>query len=98
MKRPVPLADEQEPKTLKLADAARYVGLHEQTLLARARAGMIPGAAKPGKCWVFLTEGLRVYLISLSPYKGPLVRPSASSSPTTEEGYEKLLGLPTKRK
>jgi hypothetical protein len=47
--------------TLYLDKAADFVGLHEQTLLARARRGIIPGASKPGKRWVFLVEGLREY-------------------------------------
>jgi excisionase family DNA binding protein len=83
---------------MALPEAARYVGLHEQTLLARARAGKIPGAAKPGKRWVFLREGLRDYLISLSPYRGPLMKPSTLTSPTTKEGYDAMLGLPPRRK
>jgi excisionase family DNA binding protein len=98
MKRSAPLVDEHEPKTLTLPEAARYLLLHEQTLLARARAGRIPGAAKPGKRWVFLEEGLRQYLLSLSPYRGPLARLGTSTSPVTREEFVARLGLPTKRR
>jgi len=99
MKRSVPLADPQERQlvTYGLKAAAKIVGLHEQTLLARARRGVIPGACKPGKCWVFIEDGLREYLLSISTYRGPLMKPSALSAPTTKEGYAALLGLPTRR-
>lgn len=40
-------------RSLNLEDAAAFVGLHPNTLQARAKAGEIPGA-KPGKEWRFL--------------------------------------------
>ena len=86
-------------ETLGLQEAAKMVRLHPVTLAERARAGKIPGAAKPGKEWVFPLEGLRAYLNSLStcPYTGEAVS-GGSSSPTKVEQLESLLGLPTKRR
>lgn len=98
MKRTMPLADQPEAKTLNLAEAAKYLLLHEQTLLARVRRGLIPGAAKPGKRWVFLEEGLREYILSLSPCRSTTLAKSGTlSSPVTREGFDALLALPTKR-
>ena len=85
--------------TLGLQDAAKMVRLHPVTLAERARAGKIPGAAKPGKEWVFPVEGLRAYLNSLStcPYTGEAVS-GGLSSPRTASELESLLGLPTRRR
>jgi hypothetical protein len=85
--------------TLGLKEAAELVRLHPVTLAERARAGKIPGAAKPGKEWVFPVEGLRAYLNSLStcPYTGEAVS-GGSSSPTTAEQLESLLRLPTRKR
>lgn len=81
---------------LVLDQAADYLKLHEQTLLARARRGIIPGAAKPGKRWVFLEEGLREYLLSLSPCHSTVSGKSGTlTSPLTKAGYESQLELPT---
>jgi excisionase family DNA binding protein len=85
--------------TFYLEEAARYVGLHEMTLLTRARAGKIPGAAKPGKRWIFRREGLDAYLNQHSPcpYTGE-ENGGGSTSPRTQAELESLLGLPTRRK
>ena len=45
--------------TLNLTEAAAFLHLHPNTVQERAKRGIIPGAAKPGKCWVFLEDGLR---------------------------------------
>jgi hypothetical protein len=85
--------------TLGLQDAAKFVRLHPETLAARARAGKIPGAAKPGKEWVFLEEGLRAYLLSLSPcHSLDAETGGGSTSPRTRAELESLLGLPTRKK
>ena len=55
--------------TLRIKDAAAYVGLHPKTLQERAKAGLIPEACKPGKRWVFTQSGLEAYLASLAPHK-----------------------------
>jgi excisionase family DNA binding protein len=85
--------------TFYLEEAARYVGLHEMTLLTRARAGKIPGAAKPGKRWIFRREGLDAYLNQHSPCPYT-VEPDGggSTSPRTQAELESLLGLPTGKK
>lgn len=85
--------------TFGLQDAAKFLRLHPVTLAERARAGKIPGAAKPGKEWVFPVEGLRAYLNSLStcPFTGEDVS-GGSSYPRTAEDLENLLGLPTRRR
>jgi excisionase family DNA binding protein len=85
--------------TLYLPEAARYVGLHEMTLMERARAGKIPGAAKPGKRWIFRREGLDAYLNQHSPC--PFTGEDSgggSTSPRTQAELESLLGLPTGKK
>lgn len=50
--------------TLNLEQAAELLKLHPQTVLQRARSGVIPGA-KPGKCWVFIEEDLIQWLRTL---------------------------------
>lgn len=84
-------------ETLDLAAAAKLVNLHYQTLRERAKAGKIPGAAKPGKEWVFPVDGLRAYLNSLSPcpYTGEEIRGGSNSTLTGGE-LDALLGLPTR--
>src|SRR3990167_1318751 len=85
--------------TLKLRAAAEFVGLHEQTLLERAKAGKIPGAAKPGKCWVFQEAGLVAYLNQHSPC--PYTASEMSGTSTTrvaEVALDEVLKLPTRRK
>ena len=48
-------------RTLDLAAAAAFLGLHPHTLQARAKAGEIPGA-KVGKAWRFIDLDLAEYL------------------------------------
>lgn len=85
--------------TLFLPEAARYVGLHQITLAERARAGKIPGAAKPGKRWIFRREGLDAYLNQHSPcpYSGE-ESGGGSTYPRTQAELESLLKLPAGRK
>ena len=78
----------KDPMTLDLKRAAEYLHLHPVTVQDRAKRGMIPGAAKPGKCWVFLEEGLRAYLISLSPCPSiELAKSGMLTSPLSGGGY-----------
>ena len=51
------------PITLSLEEAAEFLHMNPESLRQRAKAGIIPGA-KPGKCWVFLTEDLANYIRS----------------------------------
>ena len=85
-------------KTLWLAEAAEFVGLHPITLAERARAGKVPGASKPGKRWKFLEVGLVAYLNANSPcpYTGA-AGSGGSSFPRNQEEFENLLGLPTRK-
>jgi hypothetical protein len=85
--------------TLDLQQAADFLKLHPVTLAERARAGKIPGAAKPGKRWVFPEEGLRAYLNARStcPFTGEEVS-GGSNSPRTAAELENLLGLPTRKR
>jgi len=83
---------------LTLKEAANWLKVHEQTLLERARAGKIPGAAKPGKCWVFPKSGLQAYLNSISPCpytEG--VEYGGSKSTRIKVDIGSLLGLPTRK-
>jgi hypothetical protein len=81
--------------TLDLKQAADYLHLHPQTVQERAKRGMIPGAAKPGKRWVFLEEGLRAYLISLSPCSTGLEKRGTSTLARPVDGLDAVLGLRT---
>jgi excisionase family DNA binding protein len=83
---------------LTLKEAAQWLRVHEQTLLERARAGKIPGAAKPGKCWVFPQSGLQAYLNSLAPcpYTEGVVS-GGSNSTRIKVDIGNLLGLPTRK-
>ena len=85
--------------TVGLEEAAKFVRLHPTTLAERAKQGKIPGAAKPGKEWVFPLEGLRAYLNSLSPcpYTGEAVS-GGSSYPRNAAELGALLALPTKNR
>lgn len=47
--------------SLGLEEAARFLGMHRDTLRERAAAGIIPGA-KIGKSWRFLDADLAAYL------------------------------------
>lgn len=84
---------------LLIEDAARFVGLHPVTLADRARRGKIPGAAKPGRVWIFPLEGLRAYRDSFSkcPFTGE-VESGGSNSPRTAADFENLLALPTRKR
>jgi len=85
--------------TLDLQQAADFLKMHPVTLAERARAGKIPGAAKPGKRWAFPMEGLRAYLNAKStcPFTDEAGL-GGSNSPRTAEELENLLGLPTRRR
>src|SRR4029079_7914840 len=81
--------------TLTEEQAAEYLHLHPNTVQARAKRGMIPGASKPGKRWVFPEEGLRQYRDSFSPCPyTESSRSGTSISPRTGAGLEGVLGLP----
>lgn len=84
---------------LELAEAAKHVGLHTQTLRERAKAGLIPLASKPGRKWIFEIEGLDAYKRKFSPC--PYIeseKSGTSTSPMTRDEFVARLGLPTKRK
>lgn len=85
--------------TYTLKQAADFLKLHPGTLQERAKRGMIPGAAKPGKRWVFLEEGLRQYLLSLSPCPSTasVIRGISTSRPI-EGGLDAVLRLPSAKK
>lgn len=84
---------------LKAKEAAEFVGLHPVTLIERARRGIIPGAAKPGKEWIFPLEGLRAYRNSLSPCPFTGAAASGGSSyPRNAAELDALLALPTGRR
>lgn len=81
--------------TLYLHDAARFLGLHPNTLQDRAKRGMIPGASKPGKRWVFLEDGLREYLNSISPCPSSgSAKRITSTFVLPEGGLDAVLKLP----
>ena len=82
--------------TLGLQQAADFLGLHPSTLQERARAGKIPGAAKPGKRWVFVEDGLVAYLYSLSPCRSTGSEKSGTLTYRQNAvGLDAVLGLPT---
>lgn len=53
-------------QSLDLQQAAKFLGLHPNTLQERAKAGLIPGA-KPGKEWRFIDVDLVEYMRSQYP-------------------------------
>jgi hypothetical protein len=83
-------------KSVKIKEAADYLGLHVETLAGRARAGKIPGAAKLGKCWTFEETALVAYRNAHSPCPSTgAENGGGSTSPRTQAELESLLGLPT---
>ena len=52
-------------RTLDAREAAQLLHVHPQTLMARARAGVIPGC-RIGKAWVFVESLLMEYLVAQS--------------------------------
>jgi hypothetical protein len=50
------------PERIKMARAVEISGETDRTLQAAAAAGLIPGAAKPFKCWTFDETQLRAWL------------------------------------
>lgn len=82
--------------TLLLSDAAKFLGVHPETVRDLAKRGMIPGAAKPGRSWVFLEEGLREYIHSISPCRSTAsVKRGTSILARQEADLDAVLGLPT---
>jgi excisionase family DNA binding protein len=53
-------------KLMSTTEAAEFLGLHESTLLARARAGIVRGY-KPGRAWRFKEQDLLDYLETTCP-------------------------------
>ena len=81
--------------SLTLKEAAEFLKLHPNTVQERAKRGMIPGAAKPGKRWVFLEDGLREYILSISPCRSTvLARHGTLTSVPKGAGLDAVLGLP----
>ncbi|MFY9329529.1 MAG: helix-turn-helix domain-containing protein [Georgfuchsia sp.] len=86
-------------KSLTLDEAAAFVGLHPNTLQARAKAGEVPGA-KVGKEWRFIDVDLVDYLRAKYPCNTPKgtecrstneAKRGGSTSRTAESGYAKAL-------
>ncbi|WP_395454356.1 helix-turn-helix domain-containing protein [Acidovorax delafieldii] len=53
------------PRTLNVDEAASLLHIHPQTLMTRARSGVIPGC-KVGRAWVFVESLLIEYLVTQS--------------------------------
>ena len=66
-------------RTLGVTEAAQLLHVHPQTLMARVRAGVIPGC-KVGKAWVFVESLLIEYLVAQS-----LLRVSVADAPEKSE-------------
>ena len=67
--RPAVILQIPNKRKFSMEDAARYLGIHEQTLREKADLGIIP-ARKEGRYRVFLLEDLDRYCDSLPPYDG----------------------------
>ena len=52
-------------RTLNASEAAQLLRIHPQTLMTRARTGVIPGC-KVGRAWVFVESLLIEYLVTQS--------------------------------
>jgi excisionase family DNA binding protein len=91
--------------SLDLKSAANFLGLHPNTLQARAKAGEIPGA-KIGKEWRFLDIDLAEYMRSQyptnkagnQPPRQHLTSAKARPSVSSQAAYEAALGLTLRRK
>ncbi|HEY3432514.1 MAG TPA: helix-turn-helix domain-containing protein [Rhodocyclaceae bacterium] len=95
--------------TLDLQAAADFLGLHKNTLQARAKAGEIPGA-KIGKEWRFIDVDLAQYLRDQYPANKIEEKQSCRSTKSKTSGtsisrhlkgaseLDALLEHPTKRK
>ena len=97
--------------TLNIQEAAQFLRIHPVTLGIKARQGIIPGT-KVGKCWVFVDVDLIAYIRSQyqrQDLQGDRKEIQCHSSndrthaigglsfSTTEERYNEVLALPTKR-
>ncbi|PTT35481.1 hypothetical protein DBR23_23460 [Acidovorax sp. HMWF018] len=67
------------PRSLSLVEAAALLRVHKNTLAARARARIIPGA-KIGKEWAFLEADLVAYM--RAQYQEPLCPSTSKLEPT----------------
>jgi len=65
--RPVVIMQIPDKRKFSLDEAARYLGIHKQTLREKSDLGIIP-ARKEGHHRVFLLEDLDRYLENLPPY------------------------------
>jgi len=89
--------------SISLLQAAEILRMHPETVRARAKAGIIPGA-KPGKEWVFLEEDLKAYLRSLYREESRCrsIESAASGTSTsllaTSPAFAALVAPQTKRK
>ncbi|MPS48577.1 MAG: DNA-binding protein [Methylobacillus sp.] len=50
--------------TVKVAEAAKFLGISPKNLRLKAKQGLIPGA-KPGRDWVFIEDDLISYMRGL---------------------------------
>ena len=96
------------PNTLNLSQAAKYLHVHEQTLLKLARAGKVP-AAKVGRAWVFVDIDLLAYFrgkyrpqkaqgdsigdLSCRSTKEKIRKSTGSKYRSVEKSYKEALGL-----
>ena len=91
--------------TLDLKSAAHFLGLHPNTLQARAKSGAIPGA-KIGKAWRFIEADLEGFIRSQYPSNkpqtpAPVVRAGGRKTHATmqlEKAFEAALNLPPRRR
>ena len=66
--RPVVIIQVPDKRKFSIDEAARYLGMHKQTLREKSDLGTIP-SKKEGKFRVFLLEDLDRYLNGLPPYE-----------------------------
>ena len=62
--KPTVIIQVPDKRKLSVAEAAQYLGVHEQTLREKADLGEVP-ARREGRCRVFLLEDLDKYLDGL---------------------------------
>lgn len=72
-------------RTLDLIEAATFLGIHPNTLQARAKSGAIPGA-KVGRAWRFIDVDLAEHLRAQYPANQPQEAPPCRSIRSVKRG------------
>ncbi|MDD2749521.1 MAG: helix-turn-helix domain-containing protein [Acidithiobacillus sp.] len=81
-------------RTLDLQEAADFLQISKEELRRRAKKGLVPGAAKPGRRWAFLEDSLVAYFHSFYPEKSSIGSQEDIQCSENEGKYGGLISLP----